>query len=56
MLKDAAFLDQAKKISEDFEPRSGSEVETLIATLGATPVEATAYIDAMLRRQGLTME
>ena len=56
MLKDAAFLDQAKKISEDFEPRSGSEVETLIATLGATPVEATAYIDAMLRRQGLTVE
>jgi tripartite-type tricarboxylate transporter receptor subunit TctC len=50
------FSDLGKRISEDFEPMSGQDVEFLIGRLGATPPEAVAYINTMLRRQGLGVE
>ncbi|MFM1815151.1 MAG: hypothetical protein RLZ98_1846 [Pseudomonadota bacterium] len=47
------FLDQGRKISEDFEPMSAHAVETRIAALAETPKEAIDYISTMLSRQGL---
>ena len=56
MLKDPAFLENAGKISDDFEPRAGKDVQQMIATLDAVTPEAISFIDAMLRRQGLSTE
>jgi hypothetical protein len=53
---DPAFVELGRKISEDFEPMSYRDVESLIARIGSTPPEAIAYIGAMLRRQGVTTE
>src|SRR5262249_43664152 len=52
-IKDAEFLDRGRKISEDFEPQSASDVKGLIDTLGSTPAEAFDYINDMLKRQGI---
>jgi hypothetical protein len=56
MSADPSFAELGRKISEDFEPMSHRDVETLIARIGGTPAEAIAYIGAMLRRQGVTTE
>jgi tripartite-type tricarboxylate transporter receptor subunit TctC len=53
MIKDPEFIDRSKKVSEDFEPQSASDIERLIKTLGSTPPEAFDYISEMLRKQGL---
>ncbi len=53
---DPAFAELGRKISEDFEPMSYRDVESLIAKIGSTPPEAIAYIGAMLHRQGVTTE
>jgi len=50
------FAELGKRISEDFEPMSWQDVEFLIGRLGNTPPEAVAYINTMLRRQGLGAE
>lgn len=52
--KTPEFLEQGKRISDDFEPMSWSDVETRIKNLGDTPPEAIDYISQMLARQGLT--
>jgi tripartite-type tricarboxylate transporter receptor subunit TctC len=53
MVKDPEFLERGKKMSEDFEPQSAIDVETLIKTLGQTPPEALDYIKEMLKKQGI---
>ena len=53
MLKDPEFQQNATKISDDFEPRSGQDIENMIATLDSTTPEAIAFIDTMLKKQGL---
>ena len=56
MLKDPTFIENSSKISDDFSPRAGEEVATMVRTLDQTPPEAIAFIDTMLRRQGLATE
>jgi hypothetical protein len=56
MLNDPQFIADSKKIGDDFEPRSGDDVKTLITALADTPPEAIAFIDKMLRKEGLTTE
>ena len=53
MVKDPEFLERGKKMSEDFEPQSAIDVETLIKTLGNTTPEALDYIKDMLKKQGI---
>jgi hypothetical protein len=40
-------------LSEDFEPMSHEDVKMLLTSLSDTPLEATDYINKMLRKQGL---
>lgn len=53
ILKDPDFVEQSRKISDDFLPMSAADVESLIMRLWETPDESIAYIGAMLKRQGL---
>jgi hypothetical protein len=55
-MQDPDFVDRGKKMSEDFEPMSSLEVESLLNTLGGTPPEAIDYIGAMLSKQGLSAQ
>ncbi len=52
-VKDPRFAEKGKTLSEDFEPMSHEDVKMLLVTLSETPIEATNYINGMLRRQGL---
>ena len=54
--KDEEFLDRARKISEDIEPQSASDVKRLIDTLGSIPTPAIEQISVMLKKQGLSTE
>ena len=53
MMKDPDFIEKGKKMSEDFEPQSGADVETLLKTLGDTTPDALDYIKKMLKSQGI---
>ena len=55
-LRDPQFIEQSKKMGDDFVPMSAEDVELLVRRLGGTPPEAIAYIDDMLRKQGLSVE
>jgi tripartite-type tricarboxylate transporter receptor subunit TctC len=46
------FLEQSKKLAEDFTLQTGDDVEKAVKTLDSTPKETLAYISEMLRRQG----
>ena len=50
------FVENGKKISEDFAPMAPEDVEQLMRTLGDTPPDAIAYISNLLRGQGLEVE
>jgi tripartite-type tricarboxylate transporter receptor subunit TctC len=50
---DPEFIEQGKRMSEDFVPMSYRDVEELVRTLDRTPPEATAYTNALLRKQGI---
>jgi hypothetical protein len=52
-VKDPRFAEKGKTLSEDFEPMSHEDVKMLLVSLNETPIEATNYINEMLRRQGL---
>lgn len=52
-VKDPRFSEKGKTLSEDFEPMSHEDVKMLLVALNETPIEATNYINEMLRRQGL---
>ena len=54
--QDAEFLDRVRKISEDFVPLDAPAVEKLVATLASLPPEATDYMTAILRKQGLDVQ
>jgi tripartite-type tricarboxylate transporter receptor subunit TctC len=56
LMQDPEFLDRGKKMSDDLEPMSSIEVESLLHTLGGTPPEAIDYIGAMLSKQGLSAQ
>src|SRR4051812_26269261 len=56
LMQDADFLDRGKKMSDDIEPMSSLEVESLLNTLGSTPSEAIDYISTMLSKQGLSAQ
>lgn len=49
---DPAFVEQSKRIAEDFTLQTGLDVETAVRTVDSTPKETLDYISAMLRRQG----
>jgi tripartite-type tricarboxylate transporter receptor subunit TctC len=51
--KDPRFAEKGKTLSEDFEPMSHEDVKMLLTSLSDTPLEATDYINKMLRKQGL---
>jgi tripartite-type tricarboxylate transporter receptor subunit TctC len=55
-LKDPQFVEQSKKIGDDFVPMSAEDVELLVQRLADTPPDAIAFIDDMLRKQGLSVE
>lgn len=50
---DPAFLEQGKKISEDFTPQPAKDVEMLIKTLANTSPGALEYTAKLMRKQGL---
>jgi tripartite-type tricarboxylate transporter receptor subunit TctC len=50
---DPEFVEQGKKMSEDFVPMSYRDIETLVTTLDQTPADATEYIHVLLRKQGI---
>jgi len=52
-VKDPRFAEKGKTLSEDFDPMSHEDVKMLLVSLDQTPMEATNYINDMLRRQGL---
>jgi hypothetical protein len=54
--KDPEFVEQGKKVSEDFEPMGAEDVTFLIQSLGKTSPEAIAFIGEMLKKQGLETE
>jgi tripartite-type tricarboxylate transporter receptor subunit TctC len=56
LAKDAAFIDEGKKMSEDFATQSPEDVEALVRTVGNTPPEATDYIAKLMRKQGIEIQ
>ncbi len=56
LMQDPDFIDRGKRMSEDIEPMSSLEVESLLNTLGGTPPEAIDYIGTMLSKQGLSAQ
>jgi tripartite-type tricarboxylate transporter receptor subunit TctC len=53
MGNDAEFIERGKKMSQDFEPQAGKDVEDLLKMLGKTTPEALDYIQKMLKGQGI---
>jgi len=56
MVKDPDFLEQGKKMSDDFQPMMQEDVEYLIRGLAQTPEDATDYMKHLLQSQGLRVE
>ncbi len=56
MVRDPQFIERGKAISDDFEPMSHEDVETLVHRLGRTSPQAIDYISDLLRRQGLEVQ
>jgi tripartite-type tricarboxylate transporter receptor subunit TctC len=56
ILQDPDFVEQSRKISDDFMPMSAEDVEALVFRLWETPNESIEYISAMLNRQGLKVD
>lgn len=50
---DPEFIEQGKRMSEDFVPMSYRDIEQLVKTLDGTPAEATEYTNVLLRKQGV---
>ena len=51
---DAEFTALGRKMSEVFAPMSDADVRSLVATVAGSPPPAIEYLDAMLRRQGIS--
>jgi hypothetical protein len=54
MSADAEFLTQGRRISEVFAPMTDADIRSLIGAVAAAPPEAIAYLDTLLKRQGIT--
>ena len=54
--RDPEFLEQGRKISEDFSPMLAQDVALLVKRLADTPNEATEYTKVLMRKQGLRVE
>jgi tripartite-type tricarboxylate transporter receptor subunit TctC len=53
LASDPEFIEQGKRMSEDFVPMSYKDIELLVQTLDQTPAEATDYTNTLLRKQGI---
>jgi tripartite-type tricarboxylate transporter receptor subunit TctC len=53
--QEADFIEQARRMSEDFDTQSSDQVSRLIQVLAGTPSEAIDHIKAIARKQGLDM-
>jgi tripartite-type tricarboxylate transporter receptor subunit TctC len=51
--QDPEFIQQGKRMSDDFQPLSSSDVETLIRRLGSLSPQAIDYMTDILHKQGL---
>jgi tripartite-type tricarboxylate transporter receptor subunit TctC len=50
---DPDFIEQGRKMSEDFVPMSYQDIARLVKTLDETPAEATEFTNVLLRKQGV---
>lgn len=53
IMKDAEFIEQSSKLSEEVTPMSHQDMELLINTLADTPPEVVSYLTALFGKQGL---
>jgi tripartite-type tricarboxylate transporter receptor subunit TctC len=53
--QDAEFVEQGKKMSQDFELQAADVVSRLVQVLAGTPNEAIDHIKSIARKQGLEM-
>jgi tripartite-type tricarboxylate transporter receptor subunit TctC len=56
LMRDADFVERARKVTEDFVPMSYRDVGTLVGALGAVSPEGFALVNQMLRKQGLDVQ
>ena len=56
MAQNPDFIELGKKTSDDFLPMLSGEVETLVNGLGKSSPEAMAYMNVLLKKQGLPVE
>ena len=52
---DREFLAQGRRISEVFTPMTASDIRSLIETVAEAPPEAIEFLDALLRKQGISL-
>ena len=50
---DPDFIEQGRKMSEDFVQMSYQDIARLVKILDETPIEATEFTDVLLRKQGV---
>ena len=50
---DPAFLNEGKRLSEDFSTQTGEDLETIVKIVDSTEPESINYITEILRRQGV---
>jgi putative tricarboxylic transport membrane protein len=53
VIADPEFNARGRKLSEVFEPMSDSDVNSLVQVIVGTPKEAVAYLNGILRKQGI---
>jgi hypothetical protein len=56
MIADPEFIERGKTTSDDFLPMPSGDVGALIDALGKMPPEAIEFINAMLKKQGVSTE
>jgi tripartite-type tricarboxylate transporter receptor subunit TctC len=56
MIRDPVFIERGKTISDDFEPMSHQDVTAIVDGLAHVSPQATDFINAMLRKQGLDVQ
>jgi tripartite-type tricarboxylate transporter receptor subunit TctC len=56
MVKDPAFIETGKKISEDLQPQTHKDTESLISQMSLVTDETEAYIKSLLKKQGVDVK
>jgi hypothetical protein len=54
MSADPEFIAQGRRISEVFAPMTDQDVRSLVQAVADAPPEAIAYLDTLLRQQGIS--